>query len=142
MTADSIAWSRSPATGVRKSSVWMIGQRNIAAQRQGRFVPEPGQHPGRMALDLAAEAIRTYSRPGDLVVDPMSGIGTTLVEAVHSGRHTVGVEYEPHWSEIARANLALAARQGAAGHGTVLTTDARRVDGPKSKHGEAQRRSS
>jgi DNA modification methylase len=31
-----------------------------------------------------------------VVLDPMCGIGTTLVEAVHLGRHAIGVEYEPH----------------------------------------------
>jgi hypothetical protein len=34
------------------------------------------------------------ARPGDLVLNPMCGIGTTLVEAVHAGRDPIGVEYE------------------------------------------------
>jgi modification methylase len=33
--------------------------------------------------------------PGDLVADPMCGIGATLVEAIHLGRDAIGVEYEP-----------------------------------------------
>jgi modification methylase len=33
-------------------------------------------------LQIAAHAIRTYTRPGDLVLDPMCGIGTTI----HLGR--------------------------------------------------------
>jgi SAM-dependent methyltransferase len=45
------------------------------------------------------------------VLDPMCGIGTTLVEAVRLGRRAVGVEYEPHWVEVARANLDLAREQ-------------------------------
>ena len=54
---------------------------------------------------IAAHAIRHYTQPGDLVLDPMCGIGTTLVEALHAGRCAVGVEYEPHWVRIARANV-------------------------------------
>jgi DNA modification methylase len=55
---------------------------------------------------LARRAIETYSDPGDLVVDPMCGIGTTLVEAVSLGRRAVGVELEPRWAKLAVANLA------------------------------------
>ena len=61
---------------------------------------------------IAAHAIATYTRPGELVCDPMCGIGTTLVEAVRAGRPALGVEYEPRWAALARANLALAAADG------------------------------
>jgi hypothetical protein len=57
----------------------------------------------------------------------MCGIGTTLVEAVHLGRDAVGVEYEPPWAELARANLDHARTQGATGHGEVLCGDARHL---------------
>jgi modification methylase len=54
---------------------------------------------------LARRAIETYSDPGDLVVDPMCGIGTTLVEAADLGRRAAGVELEPRWAKLATANL-------------------------------------
>jgi DNA modification methylase len=54
---------------------------------------------------LARRAVEEYSNPGDLVVDPMCGIGTTLVEASDLGRRTVGVELEARWAKLARANL-------------------------------------
>jgi DNA modification methylase len=54
---------------------------------------------------LARRAIETYSERGDLVVDPMCGIGTTIVEAVDLGRRAVGVELEPRWAALAQANL-------------------------------------
>jgi hypothetical protein len=44
---------------------------------------------------LARYAIRYYSRPGDTVLDPMAGSGTTLVEARLLGRTAVGVEIDP-----------------------------------------------
>ena len=43
---------------------------------------------------IAATAITRYTEPGDLVADPMCGIGTTLVEAIHLGRDAIGIEYE------------------------------------------------
>jgi SAM-dependent methyltransferase len=76
---------------------------------------------------IARTAIARYTQPGELVCDPMCGIGTTLVEAAHLGRHALGVEYEPRWAQVARANLAHATTQRAVGAGTVLTGDARHL---------------
>jgi hypothetical protein len=84
-------------------------------------------HPGKMLPAIAAHAIAAYTRPGDLVLDPMAGIGTTLVEAVHAGRDAFGVEYEPRWVSLARANLALAREQHATGNATVVCADAREL---------------
>jgi DNA modification methylase len=76
---------------------------------------------------LARRAIETYSDPGALVVDPMCGMGTTLVEAVHLGRRAVGVELEARWARLARANLAHARSQGARGEALVITGDTREL---------------
>jgi hypothetical protein len=73
---------------------------------------------------IAAHAIAVYTQPGDLVLDPMCGIGTTMVEAVHLTRDAVGVELESRWAEVAAANLRLARQQGAAGAGMIVRGDA------------------
>jgi modification methylase len=39
-----------------------------------------------MAPDLAATLIRNYTQSGEVVFDPLAGVGTTLVEAIHAGR--------------------------------------------------------
>jgi tRNA G10 N-methylase Trm11 len=77
-----------------------------------------------MLPELARRAITAYSRPGELVVDPMCGIGTTLVEAVHLGRRALGVELEQRWAALATANLAHAHEQGAAGRAGVIEGNA------------------
>jgi modification methylase len=74
---------------------------------------------------LARTAIATYSSVGELVLDPMCGTGTTLVEAVHLGREAIGVELEPRWAALAAANLTLARQEGATGRGLVTRGDAR-----------------
>jgi tRNA G10 N-methylase Trm11 len=74
---------------------------------------------------LARTSIATYSSVGELVLDPMCGTGTTLVEAVHLGREAIGVELEPRWVALAAANLTLAREQGANGRGLVTRGDAR-----------------
>jgi SAM-dependent methyltransferase len=106
------------------TSVWATGQRCAPTQRRGRYLPESTQHPARMLPAIAAHAITAYTRPGDLVLDPMCGIGTTLVEAVHLGRDAAGVELEPRWTRIATGNLDLARQQGATGRAMVVTGDA------------------
>ena len=108
-------------------SVWPTAQKNVRAQRAGRYLELSGTHPAKMLPAIAARAVATYSAPGDLVVDPMAGIGSTLVEAVHLGRDAIGVEYEPAWAELARANLAHARAQGATGVGEVVCGDARHL---------------
>ncbi len=108
-------------------SVWTTAQAAPAAQRKGRFVPESTAHPAKMLPAVAAHAIAHYTQPGDLVLDPMCGIGTTLVEAVHADRRAVGIEYEPHWVDIARANLTLARDGGVESEATVFHGDARQI---------------
>ncbi|WP_395107480.1 TRM11 family SAM-dependent methyltransferase [Actinomadura sp. SCN-SB] len=115
------------ATGM-VPSVLATGQQPSRGQRKDRYVPESMRHPGKMLPAIAAQVIAAYTRPGELVVDPMCGIGTTLVEAVHQGRDAVGVEYEPDFARLTGANIAHARQQGATGKAEVLCHDARHID--------------
>src|SRR5262245_47009029 len=51
---------------------------------------------------LARYGLRYYSRPGETVLDPMAGSGTTLVEARLMGRHSRGYDIDPLACLIAR----------------------------------------
>ena len=108
-------------------SVWATAQKDARTQRRGRYLPAATAHPAKMLPAIAATAIARYSEPGDLVADPMCGIGTTLVEAIHLGRDAIGVEYEPRWAHIAAANITHARRNGAAGKAEVIRGDARQL---------------
>ncbi|MGS2618083.1 TRM11 family SAM-dependent methyltransferase [Micromonospora sp. LZ34] len=108
-------------------SVWATAQRTGPVQRRGRYVAESVKHPARMLPAIAAHAVHAYTQPGDLVLDPMCGIGTTLVEAVHAGRDAIGVEYESRWSDIADANITHAHDHGATGRASVIRGDATRL---------------
>ncbi|WP_051182745.1 TRM11 family SAM-dependent methyltransferase [Nocardia vinacea] len=111
----------------RPVSVWATAQNAPAAQRRGRYHPDSTAHPAKMFPAIVQHAVETYTRPGDLVLDPMCGIGTTLVEALHLGRRAVGVEYEARWAELARANLTLAREAGIDLDANVYTGDARKL---------------
>jgi tRNA G10 N-methylase Trm11 len=108
-------------------SVWPVAQQLAREQRRGRYLAESSAHPGKMLPALAREAISRYTQPGELVLDPMCGIGTTLVEAAHLDRQAIGVELEPRWAALAAANIRHAEEQGAAGSAIALQGDARRL---------------
>ncbi|QSB06507.1 hypothetical protein JQS30_06280 [Natronoglycomyces albus] len=81
-------------------------------------------HPPKMWPHIAAEAIARYSKPGQIVLDPMCGIGTTLVEAIRLGRDTVGIDCEPRWARIAAANVRRALSDAPKRCGQVFRGDA------------------
>jgi tRNA G10 N-methylase Trm11 len=108
-------------------SVWPVAQKTARVQRQQRYLPESNAHPGKMLPELARTVIRTYTKPRELVLDPMCGIGTTLVEAVHLDRDAIGIELEPRWASLAAANLELAHSQGAAANALAHCGDARQL---------------
>lgn len=108
-------------------SVWPVTQQVSRIQRAGRFLPESTPHPAKMLPALARHAISVFTASGDMVFDPMCGIGTTLVEATHLGRHALGVEVEERWADLAAANLAHAHTGGATGTGEVFRGDARHL---------------
>ncbi len=110
-------------------SVWLTGQQPSRELRKGRYTPESITHPGKMLPTIARYAINTYTQPGDLVLDPMAGIGTTMVEAMHLGRDGVGIEYEDRWAALAAVNIALAAKNGATDTGQIYTGDSRHLPG-------------
>lgn len=58
------------------------------------IAPERGEHPAVFPLTLAKDHITTWSNPGDLVLDPFAGSGTTLLAAKQLNRNYVGIEKE------------------------------------------------
>ena len=60
---------------------------------------------GSKPLWLMRAIIRDYTRPGDLVVDPCAGGGTTLLAAVMEGRRAIGAEMDPATFDKAVARL-------------------------------------
>lgn len=102
-------------------SVWPTGQRDPLAQlRDAGCVPGTETDTERIPPAVAAHAIATYTRPGDLVLDPDCGAGTALVEALRAGRHALGLTARNRWWTLARANVTAAKTAGAWRDGSVL----------------------
>jgi modification methylase len=108
-------------------AVWPCAQRTGYLQRAGRYLPESTAHPAKMLPDLARRITAEYAPPGGLVVDPMCGIGATLVEAATQGRRSVRVELEPRWADLARRDLTHALPADQVELGEVRVGDARRL---------------
>lgn len=52
-------------------------------------------HPTQKPIALLEYLIRTYTNPGDIVLDNTMGSGTTMVACVHTGRNGIGIEKLP-----------------------------------------------
>lgn len=82
-------------------------------------MPENTEHPTQKPEKLIAKLLLASSRPGDVVLDPFLGSGTTSVVARKLGRRFVGIEREHRYCCIAEKRLAMAAEdtsiQGYAG---------------------------
>jgi len=63
-------------------------------------------HPTTKPLALMKILIKSASRVGDLVLDPMCGSGTTAVAAKQLGRRFIGIEINPDYCKIAKDRLA------------------------------------
>jgi DNA modification methylase len=53
------------------------------------------RYPARFSPKFVCEAINQFSNPGDLILDPFVGGGTTLVEALTNNRHSIGFDVSP-----------------------------------------------
>lgn len=100
--------------------VWPTGDVDRAAQlATGGYLPATATDATGLPPAVAAHAVRSYTQPGDMVLDPDCGAGTVLVEAVRAGRHAIGMT-GGRWWPVARANLNAAKLAGALTDGMVL----------------------
>ena len=107
--------------------VWPTGGVDRVAQlAAGGYLPATATDATGLPPAVAAHAVRFYTEPGDLVLDPDCGAGTVLVEAVRAGRHAVGMT-SGRWWPAARANLNAAKLAGALADGMVLQRPAPRT---------------
>lgn len=71
-----------------------------------------GRHPTEKPRRLMAEIIADFTSPGDTILDPFMGSGTTGVAAVQMSRSFIGIEREPKYFDIACKRIEDAQRQG------------------------------
>jgi len=87
-----------PKTWLKFQKSWFV--HNPPARRKDVL-----RHPAKFPETLAQEFIEFFTKPGQVVFDPMAGTGSTLVAALRSGRHSYGIELNPDYAAIARSIL-------------------------------------
>jgi DNA modification methylase len=71
---------------------------NAQADKNGHPCPKP--------LEWMRWLIKLTTRPGETVLDPFAGSGTTGIACLHTGRKFIGIEISPDYHAIARKRLA------------------------------------
>ncbi len=64
------------------------------------------EHPATFPMKLASDHIASWSNPGDVVLDPFCGSGTTVRAAKNLNRRYVGIEVNPEYVELIKTRLA------------------------------------
>lgn len=62
-------------------------------------------HPTEKPVGLITNLITSVTKPGDLILDPFAGSGSTLVAAKKTGRRFIGVELDAEYFEKARRRI-------------------------------------
>jgi site-specific DNA-methyltransferase (adenine-specific) len=75
-----------------------------------KIIPRKTQHPTEKPVGLAAHFIGLHTLPGDLVLDPFAGSGSTGEAAHLMGRRFIGIELDPKFHAMASERM-----QGLAG---------------------------
>ena len=91
---------RANPRGKMPDDVW-----NTYSRVCGTFKERTGWHPCQMPESLLKRIISVSSNPGDCVLDPFSGSGTTAAAALQLGRHYVGIEISDEYVKNTRKRL-------------------------------------
>lgn len=62
-------------------------------------------HPTEKSVSILTPLVRTYSKAGDIVLDPFAGSGSTSVAAALEGRNYIGIELEQRYCDHATKRL-------------------------------------
>jgi len=92
------------------SHMWM-GAMKDSEQSERRV------HPTQKPIALMAKLIQHCTNPGDTILDPFMGSGTTGVACVQTGRNFIGIEIDPDYFKIAEKRIKEAQQQPNLFHG-------------------------
>jgi site-specific DNA-methyltransferase (adenine-specific) len=73
---------------------------------------ERTSHPTQKPLNILRDLIRCYSNPGDLILDPFSGSGSTLIAAYQEKRRSIGIEKDETFYQESLLRIQAATSQG------------------------------
>ena len=90
--------SRVHPLGKNPSDVWQIAKVTSGRNRSSK---ERTGHPAQFPNELIGKFVKGFSNPGDIILDPFIGSGTTAEMALMHNRKCVGIEIREDYCEIA-----------------------------------------
>ena len=96
---------------VKKNAKWVFHKLPDSPYNRAFFVTpivagsERLGHPTQKSLELMKKLVLIHTNPGDLVLDPFMGSGSTGAAALELGRDFIGVEMTPEYFQIAKNRL-------------------------------------
>ena len=97
----------------RKEGKLLWADEDLAVPNIIRTPPVPNDdHPTQKPLGLVLNFLKWHMLPGQIVVDPFCGSGTTLVAAEKLGLKWIGIEIDSRWSKIAQERVSAEVAQG------------------------------
>lgn len=92
---------------------------------ESRDIRDKNLHPATFPISMASKLITLFSHEGELVIDPFSGAGTTLLAAQDLNRNAVGFDINKKYCEVAETRISQLSFEDAEQH--VVNADAREV---------------
>ena len=74
-------------------------------KKRGDWATHDAKYRGNWSPFIPRNIILRYSKPGDMILDPFIGSGTTLVEAKLLGRNGIGIDINPEATKLTRKHL-------------------------------------
>lgn len=90
------------------SPVWMDIRQSDTLQKKSARSDKDERHICPLQLEVIQRCIELWTNPGDIVLDPFGGIGSTPYVALTMGRRGIGIELKESYFEQMKANLDIA----------------------------------
>ena len=94
------------------SPVWMDIKESDTLQRKSAREDKDERHICPLQLEVIRRGIELWTNPGDIVLDPFTGIGSTEYVALKSGRRSIGCELKTSYYKQAVSNCMAALDEG------------------------------
>lgn len=80
---------------IQTTTVWSFPNR-------GKWLTHNAKYRGNWAPQIPSNLIQRYSKEGEIVLDPMVGSGTTMIEVKSLGRKGIAYDIHPEVVELAK----------------------------------------
>ena len=84
---------------------WIVFTRSWFVHNPPRRSSSQIKHPAKFPEDLVEEFIAFFTKPGQVVLDPFMGVGSTVLAAAQGGRRGIGLELNPEYHALAVQHL-------------------------------------